>query len=441
VQRAAQQPNARVEVERADRDEMRRLAVPLGLGVMGDAHFVLQRNWEQHFAKCHAQDGVTPLTVERVRKWIDQPKAMGLPREAENLVILTWALQTDRSFHLFGSSTAVEGTVDRLLDEYEVRTQQLPDEAAWTAATRRAAELFGLNAPAHRSAQGVALLAKALGEKLQATQQGVVQYAQALDAALTRLALDLGTSERRATAHAGRDLVTALPGQNAEGIIRTLAAAQVPTTPTALGEALMQGSALAQALSRVQWPLVRSVGELPHGTFGVRADALLDGLRQALRHDEHVQPLATAVDRFNDDGLRLMTESARLAAEAEERRRREAAEQRRREEEQRRLEEEERRRQRDAEDAALRAERERMRAEQERMREEQARIARRRRSWSGSGASRRSARRRSGSAGIACASRSTPARRSREPCPPPTSRRCSTNCAATWAARAGGRSK
>lgn len=372
VQKAAQQPNGRVEVDRADRDEMRRLAVPLDLGVMGDAHFVLQRNWEQHFVRCHAQDGITPLTVERVRKWIDQPKPRGLPREAENLVILTWALQTDHSFHLFGSSSPVEGTVDRLLDEYEVRTQQVPNDETWTAATRRAAELFGLNAPGHRSAQGVALLAKAVGERVHALQQGVVQYAPALDAALARLALDPATSDRRSTAHAARDLVTALQGQNAEGTVRALAAARAPTTPTALGEALAQGTALAQALGRVQWALVRSVGELPRETFGARADALLDALREALRHDEHVQSLSAAVDRFNDDGLRLVTESARLIAEADERRRREDAEARRREDE-------ERRRQREAEQAALEAERERMREEQARIDAAQAALERQRR--------------------------------------------------------------
>lgn len=368
VQKAAQQPNGRVEVDRADRDEMRRLAVPLGLGAMGDAHFVLQRSWEGHFAQRQAQDGVTPLTVERVRRWIDQPRAMGLPREAENLVILTWALQTDRSFHLFGSSTAVEGTVDRLLDEYEVRTQQLPDESAWIAATRRAAELFGLNAPAHRSAQGVVLLAKAVTEKVQGSQQGVVQYAEILDAALPRLGIDPGTTERRSTAHAARDLVTALQGQQPDGIVRALAGARIPTTPTAVGEALAQGAPLARALERVQWSLVRSVSELPRDTFGARVDALLEALREALRRDEHVRALAPEVDRFNDEGMRLVTESARLVAEAAERRRREDEEARRREEAARRSE-------REAAEAALQAERDRMRAEQERMRQEQARLA------------------------------------------------------------------
>lgn len=358
VQKAAQQPASRVEVDRADRDDMRRLAVPLGLGAMGDAHFVLQRQWEQHFAKCQAQDGVSPLTVERVRRWIDQPKPMGLPREAENLVILTWALQTDRSFHLFGGNSPVEGTVDRLQDEYEVRTQTLPDEDTWRAGTRRAAELFGIAAPPHLSAQSVAVLAKQVSERHQALRQGVVQYGQQLDAALARIGLEPGSSIRRATAQSARDLVTALEGQNAEGIIRALAAARVPTTVTAVGEALVQGDALARALTQVQWPLVKSVAELPRETFGARVDGLLDGLREALRNDEHVRCLAVAVERFNTDGLNLVTESTRLIQEAEAQRRRE-------EEERRKAQAAEEARLRAAAEAALQADRDRLQAERE----------------------------------------------------------------------------
>ena len=369
VQKAAQQPASRVEVDRADRDDMRRLAVPLGLGVMGDAHFVLSRDWEQHFGKCQAQDGVTPLTVERVRRWIDQPKARGLPREAENLVILTWALQTDRSFHLFGSSGAVEGTVDRLNDEFEVRTQTLPDETTWRAAVRKSADLFGITAPPHLSAQSVALLAKQVGEKHQTQRQAVVKYGQQLDAALTRLGIEIGTSDRRATAQAARDVMTALEGQNAEGTMRALAASRVPTTPTALGEALTHADTLARAIEQVQWPLVKSVGDLPRETFGARVDALLDGLREALRNDEHVRPLAVAVERFNADGLSLVTESTRLIQEVEAKRRRE-------DEAKRQVEAAEEARQRAAAEAALQAERERLRVEREAFERQQAEAAR-----------------------------------------------------------------
>ena len=59
-----------------------------------------------------------------------------------------------------------------------------------------------------------------------------------LGAALTRLTLDATSSERRTSAIAVRDLLTALQGQRPDGIVRALAEAAVPTTVTAMGEVL-----------------------------------------------------------------------------------------------------------------------------------------------------------------------------------------------------------
>ncbi|MBK9978474.1 MAG: hypothetical protein IPP20_11200 [Gemmatimonadetes bacterium] len=341
VQKAAQQPNGRVEVDASDRPDMRRIAVPLGLGQMGDAHFVLERSWETHFAQCDARDGVTPLTVQRVRQWIDKPSARGLMREAQNLVILTWALQSNRSFHLYSSQTPVEGAVERLPDELEVRTQQLPDEQAWSVAIQRAGGLCGVTVPSLRSAQSLAILARDVEAKARPAQSDVVQYTQRLDAALTRLTLDATSSERRTSAIAVRDLLTALQGQRPDGIVRALAEAAVPTTVTAMGEVLAHASALAQAVDLVQWSLVQNLKSLPTESFGTRVEALLEGLREALRRDEHVVALRPAVEQFNEGGVRLITESARLMEQAqaklreelEAKRREEAAERAKREEE------------------------------------------------------------------------------------------------------------
>jgi hypothetical protein len=311
VQKAAQAPNNRVEVDRQDREDMRKLAVLLDLGEMGEAHFVLQRKWDGHFARCHARDGVNPLTVQRVRQWLEEPQPRGLTKEAQNLVILTWALENDRSFHLYGATTAVEGGVDRLDDQLEIRAQTLPEESSWNAATTQAAALLGITV-SHRSAQSLALLAKQVDEKIREVQTGVVLYAQQLDAALPRAGVEPKTSERHATAHAARDLVTSLQGQNPDGVVRALATART-TTATAVGEAIVRGADLARALGQIQWQLVESVASLSREAFGARADAILSALREALRRDEHVVALAPAVQSFNEDGLRLLTEAAQVA--------------------------------------------------------------------------------------------------------------------------------
>lgn len=89
----------RVEVERSFRDEVRRIALPLKVGDMGETHFVLRDDWKSEFLRKQAQDGVRDLTVRRLRHWIEKPERRGLERAIQNLLILAFALQTARSFY------------------------------------------------------------------------------------------------------------------------------------------------------------------------------------------------------------------------------------------------------------------------------------------------------------------------------------------------------
>ncbi len=100
VSEAARSQDGRVAVDRPLRPLMRHIANPLLLGEMGhDAtHFVLGRHWQNHFMKKAAETG-SAMTVGQLRRWIDVPKPMGLPKEVKNLVILAVAEQTDRTFH------------------------------------------------------------------------------------------------------------------------------------------------------------------------------------------------------------------------------------------------------------------------------------------------------------------------------------------------------
>ncbi|MGO9328499.1 MAG: phage resistance protein [Steroidobacteraceae bacterium] len=99
VQRSAQQPDQRLFVEdHSVRRTLAALAGPLKLGTMGQNHFVLSNHWADHFARMHARDGAGgPLTVSQLRKWIDEPKPMGLQPDVQNLVVLAFAAQADRT--------------------------------------------------------------------------------------------------------------------------------------------------------------------------------------------------------------------------------------------------------------------------------------------------------------------------------------------------------
>ena len=118
-------------MDKALRPLVRSIANPLKLGEMGlDAtHFVLGQHWKNHFTKKVAETGAA-IEVRQLRKWIDEPKPMGLPKEAENLVILIHALQTNHSFFIHGAPFN-EATLGNLPDMCVLRAEKLPPQDQW----------------------------------------------------------------------------------------------------------------------------------------------------------------------------------------------------------------------------------------------------------------------------------------------------------------------
>ena len=113
ISAATQTADGRLPVDKQFRPLLRHIANPLLLGEMGlDAtHFVLGQHWKNHFGRKAAEIGGT-ITVGQLRRWLDDPKPMGLPKEVQNLVILTFAQQTSRAFYLHGAPYS-EPTLDQ----------------------------------------------------------------------------------------------------------------------------------------------------------------------------------------------------------------------------------------------------------------------------------------------------------------------------------------
>ncbi len=143
VEPATREPDGRAPVERTQRLLLKQVANPLMLGEMGvDAtHFVLGQHWKTHFLRKAAETGGA-MTVRMLREWIDDPRPMGLSEEAQKLIILIFAAQTDRSFYLHGSP--VEVSLSSVTDNHELRTTTLPPADAWDVAVKRAASILGV---------------------------------------------------------------------------------------------------------------------------------------------------------------------------------------------------------------------------------------------------------------------------------------------------------
>jgi hypothetical protein len=109
---------------------------------MYETHLVVNDDWKDHFLRKEAGSGGGTTTVAKLRQWIDEPAAMGLPKDLQNLIILAFATQTSRTFRRYNGPFPNAG-IENLPDELELYEQPLPHKSEWDAATLRLQKLFG----------------------------------------------------------------------------------------------------------------------------------------------------------------------------------------------------------------------------------------------------------------------------------------------------------
>jgi hypothetical protein len=309
IERAAEEPQQRRFIEdRALRQILGGIAGPVKLGTMGQTHFVLDDHWAAHFTRLHAQQGGGPMTVKRLRASFDHPRPMGLPRDLENLVILAFAAQANRTLSLRGAP--VPGTIERLDDDAELREQPLPDEATWAKARERASEVFGLVPSEVRKGATVERLAADLRERAQAARGALASLANALRSGMAMAGVDANTAPRMATLISASGLVTELTADTGpEKVIRALADADLRTSEAAVGRVLIAAPGLTSFLGTFEWDAVMTASGLQDHR---RAAAELIGraVSEALEADEHVVPLETRLREVLRSAYKLLAATA-----------------------------------------------------------------------------------------------------------------------------------
>jgi hypothetical protein len=301
---ATQTKDGRVPVEKTLRPLLRQIANPLLLGEMGlDAtHFVLGQHWRTHFMRKAAETGAA-LTVEQLYKWIDEPRAMGLSKETKNLVILVFAAQTNRSFYLHGSPYEV--SLSNLPEKCELREQKLPGEAKWQLAVERAGSIFGAAVSPLRNAHNVSQLATAVKKKATDSRNPCGAYVRRLRDRISRLKLPLD-ADRLKTASATVELVDRLVNAEPDTLVDVLAAAEVATSETAMGQCVAKAAELDGNLDAAGWDLFEALDRLADDRRA-EAQRILAEVRQALVSDEHVVQLAPALKSAQAKAVRLLT--------------------------------------------------------------------------------------------------------------------------------------
>jgi hypothetical protein len=308
VMPAAQVIEDRIAIEKTQRQLLRQVANPLNLGEMGaDAtYFVLGQHWKAHFGR-KAEPGAV-VSVAQLRRWIDEPRPMGLPKEAQNLVILLYAAQTNRSLYRHGGP--YDGaSLQNIPDDCELRTVDLPRSADWDLAIERAKSIFGLTPPRLLSAANVSSVGKDLHAKACEARRGCQGYPQRLKERLAKLGVQPESADRLKTAIASQALVEQLCNAEPGKTINPLAAAKIATSEAAMGQCISKVVELEANLNTANWELFDAIGQLS-GDRQVVAQEILTDVRTALTKDEHAVQLAPALKEAQARAVRLLTRPA-----------------------------------------------------------------------------------------------------------------------------------
>ena len=317
VRQATQVRDGRVEVERSKREEVRRVAVPLHLGDMGETHFVVRDEWKSRFLRKQAEEGNPVLTVRRLRAWMEQPEAMGLPRDMQNLVILSVALQGSLTFYLDG--IPVQPQLEQLDDTLELRVQALPDETLWQEATQRAATILDVPVPALLHATSVAQFVAAVQQRAEQYRPELERLYQGLRARLEALGIEVHTAPRMQTTQAALALVNRISEVDKDEVVQEIASAVLATSATAMREAVKTVKEQMAILEDTLWELFERLHQLP-AERAPHARALVETVKDLLTRDEHVMPLVRGVKAAQSAALDVLTEQAESPAPATSRR-------------------------------------------------------------------------------------------------------------------------
>ena len=306
VLKAIESPGHRGLVQDSSTRKLVRAVVsPCQLGQMGEAHLLIEPHWQSRFSQTHARDGGGPITVAKLRQWIDVPTPMGLPIELQNLIILSYAASSNRRFTLRGGP--FEPSIDSLPDELELREQALPSAADWEAALKRAASLFGLTLGQTLNAANVGKLVDEVRQKAMDKRESASRLVAEVRDRSLRYAPGIGGA-RQQSAESAQALLASLVQSTEADLVTTLAHATLLTSEAAVSRSLGQAQACADALGHGNWPLFDVVRELGDHRRAA-AQAVMGRLTEVLTSDEHVVALKPRLDELARDAMRLLAAS------------------------------------------------------------------------------------------------------------------------------------
>ena len=319
VQEAHQDPDGRVFVEPSKRETVARIANPLGVGHMGETHYLFEAArfpWSNKFAVAMGSAGLDlkdPVTVGTLRGWIrdDQPKS-GLRNEVADLVIAAWAVEQGRAWYRHGSPLVPAPKPGQFSDEIELRPEPLPSTGDWQVAVSRAAALLGVTGSTFLTGAAVTELTTEVRNRLAPHSAAARSLPGIIEQAYGRLGIsaDSTSTGRLSTAKGMAALVAdVLARTDNVAFIETFANSTLPATDEAGARSLLNAAGVAGALQGFNWERLEplTAAEKQTDQRGTDAKAALDRLRAALTSDELVQQITGALKRADNDAFEWLS--------------------------------------------------------------------------------------------------------------------------------------
>jgi hypothetical protein len=307
VQKAIESPGQRGLVQdTSTRKLVRAIVNPCQLGQMGETHLLIEPHWQSRFGQSHAREGGGPITVDKLRRWIDTPAPMGLPIELQNLIILAYAASTNRRFTLRGGP--VEPTIDSLPDELELKEQALPALSDWQTALLRGSSLFGLTLAQTLNAANVGRLIDDVRSAASGKREHVGRLVAQLRDRSNRYAEGI-VGARQQSAESAQALLATLTQAADSDVVSSLATAILDTSEAAVSRTMGQAQACADALTNGNWQLLDVARELGDHRREA-ALRIVTRLGEALTADEHVVPLKSRLAEIERDAMQLLAAAA-----------------------------------------------------------------------------------------------------------------------------------
>jgi hypothetical protein len=309
VREALEAPDARIAIDRDLRRKLRPLLEPVDIAQVGEQFLAVKTSWFDRFDPREAQLARRSATVGELRRWINDPKPVGLPESLENLVILTYASQANRLLTLQG--IPFTGSLTNLRDDIVLERQKLPSQSQWEEVCDRASHIFGVTVPSLPTLANLQKLSDVVSVLNSKYQSDVANYLGKLGTALSALAEGDLEVPRYKTAVAMNVLSQAVHrAKKPLDVFEAIQTAQV-TEPSSMGEVFKHSAKAHRALDQIRLDVFEKLGQVSDQPRSGVAGMLRDEIREALKADEHVTAIESIVTRWLNDSMKVLLDAPR----------------------------------------------------------------------------------------------------------------------------------